>query len=492
MHIARHRGTSRGRTPPTPTGLTFRSRFRLASPRLASSRLLHDRGYDRSQQYPPSLGPWCKKELGVLDVVEIGAQEGLISVPSQATDQGSVLKLSFTSGSTTYPDYLLIENRQPTGFDRYPDLVNGGFRADFTGGILVWHVDPNMGSNSAVGYPGSGWPQKHYKVRLIQADGKFDLEKNVNKADQGDWFVAGSVNGTQVLDDLSSPSLNGYSLIAGNKCSGHRLSDFSFSQSVMTFRYTKMSQTCTGVPVNSQAPTPASTTKAPTPGSTTQAPTPAVTTKAPTAAITTQAPTSAATTKAPTAASTTQAPTPATTTTAPTAASTTQAPTPAATTKAPTATSTTVAPTAKCNPSYFNANDGCDCGCGWSSGGIDPDCTKGDAQSKKVYCDGSSTANANAVCNIEANKCVALSGVSTDAEVGDQGLLFVAGDPKTTTPAPSSGSSVTTYVGAAVGSLALVALGAVLLVRRRRAGPAAPATAGAMANPRYVGNAASY
>ncbi len=326
-----------------------------------------------------------------------------------------------------------------------------------------------MGSNSAVGYPGSGWPQKHYKVRLIQADGQFDLEKNVNKADQGDWFVAGSIN----VDELSWPSLNGYSLVAGNKCSGHRLSDLSFSQSVMTFRYTKMSQTCTGVPVNTQAPTPANTTKAPTPASTTQAPTPAATTKAPTAANTTQAPTSAATTKAPT------------------AASTTQAPTPAATTKAPTATSTTAAPIDKCNPSYFNANDGCDCGCGWSSGGIDPDCTKGDAQSKKVYSDGSSTANADAVCNIEANKCVALNGVSTDAEVGDQGLSFVAGDSKITTPAPSSGSSVTTYVGAAVGAVALVALGAVLLVRRRRAGPAAPATAGAMANTLYVGNAAS-
>ncbi len=400
-------------------------------------------------------------------------------MPSQATDQGSVLKLSFKSGSTTYADYLLIENRQPIGFDRYPDLVNGGFRPDFTGGILVWHVDPNMGSNSAVGYPGSGWPQKHYKVRLIQADGRFDLEKNVNKADQGDWFVAGSVNGTQVLDDLSSPSLNGYSLIAGNKCSGHRLSDFSFSKSVMTFRYTKMSQACTGLPVNTQAPTPASSTSAPTPASTTTAPTPASTTRAPTPASTTKAPTTASPTRAPTPAITTTAP--------PTTASTTVAPTVASTTTAPSA-----LPTVKCNPSYFNANDGCDCGCGWASGGIDPDCTKGDAQSKKVYCDGSSTANRNAVCNVEANKCVAINGAPADTEMGNQGVSFVAGDSKVGAPMSNSGTSLTTYVGAAVGSLALIALGAVLVVRRRRAGPAAPAPVSAVANPRYVGNSASY
>ena len=202
-------------------------------------------GYDMEQRYPPSLSAWSKVELGVVDAVDVGG-DGVYSLPSQSTGAGSVIRIRTRAGTGTgkgtdgkpayMSDFLLLENRQPIGFDKQAP-----------GGALLWHVDPGLEDNSEVGYPGDGqWPAKHYKVRIIPADGKFDLERNVNQGDAADWFTDG-----KLIDDLTTPSLTSYALINTASCSGHRLSEFSKSQQVMTFRYTAMSQACTGQPVAS-------------------------------------------------------------------------------------------------------------------------------------------------------------------------------------------------------------------------------------------------
>lgn len=204
-------------------------------------------GVDKSQYYPPSLSPWSKERLGLIEVENI-QDDGLYTLePVQTTPR--VLRLGFSFNGVAESDYLLIEYRKSTGFDRLSP-----------GGILVWHIDPRTPANTQESYPGSDWwPIRHYKVRLIQADGIFGLERDINsEPDIGDWFRDGGE-----LSDLTNPSLNAYKYY-GVRCSGHRLTQFSAPGDTMSFVYTRMAQDCSGRPVNDGTPTTSMPTSSPT------------------------------------------------------------------------------------------------------------------------------------------------------------------------------------------------------------------------------------
>jgi hypothetical protein len=85
-------------------------------------------------------------------------------------------------------EYLLIENRQPIGFD---GLVPQG-------GLSILHIDDNAGYNTQ-GFPGqSGWPANGNHYRPLQNCGHasrrsmYHLEKDANRADSRDVFHGGT------------------------------------------------------------------------------------------------------------------------------------------------------------------------------------------------------------------------------------------------------------------------------------------------------------
>ncbi|GBG32174.1 Hypothetical Protein FCC1311_083992 [Hondaea fermentalgiana] len=219
-------------------------------------------GIDGSQRYPPSMSAWTKVQLGVVDPIVI-TDEGTYSITA-AQDGGddSVYRINYYDASgSQQKDYILIENRQAKGFD-----------ALLQGGLLIYHCDTKITSNSFVSYPGdANWPTYHYMVAVIQADGNYDLEKNTNTGEAADWWFKGRA----ALSDTSTPSLNSYYLIEDGVCSGHILSDFSASADTMTFTYSTTSQDCSAqvvTPSPTSAPTPssgssvvASSTPAPSP-----------------------------------------------------------------------------------------------------------------------------------------------------------------------------------------------------------------------------------
>ena len=134
-------------------------------------------GVDGSQRYPPMMSPWSKMQLGWLapTTLEVRGDYSL----RRSWEYPDVYKILLGSAS----EYLLMENRQPGSYDVF--LPQGG--------LAVWHVDDDMSqyANSREGYPGQlGWPEngKHYQVALLQADGKYDLERGRNRGDYSDLF----------------------------------------------------------------------------------------------------------------------------------------------------------------------------------------------------------------------------------------------------------------------------------------------------------------
>jgi M6 family metalloprotease-like protein len=176
-------------------------------------------GWDQSQQYPPLPSAWCRLQLGwdapFLPTV------GTVYIRN-VEDNPDIARIDHWMGGN---EYLLIENREQRGFDQ--QLPRGG--------LLVWHIDDNVGNNSNEGYPGqAGWPGNgnHYHVALLAADGRYDLEKNAGKGDGGDmwWKLPGIA-----LSELTTPSTDSY---AGSTFpTATEISAVSDSGAVMNFHY---------------------------------------------------------------------------------------------------------------------------------------------------------------------------------------------------------------------------------------------------------------
>jgi len=205
-------------------------------------------GFDGSQKYPPIMSAWSKVKLGWVEPKVI-TRSGQYAIQA-SYEQPDVYKVE-----AGYPDgeYLLIENRQAGGFD---------FKVP-SGGLAIWHIDESADNNS--GYPGqSEWPLngRHYAVSLVQADGRYDLERGRGSGDAGDLFRGGGISllGPSEGDVLAGPFPNTDSYQGGNiQRTGNQIFDISPSSNIMTFSFTSPllpTDAQTDVPTNAPTPRP--------------------------------------------------------------------------------------------------------------------------------------------------------------------------------------------------------------------------------------------
>jgi hypothetical protein len=153
-------------------------------------------GFDGNLHHPGALSAYTKVLLEFADVVEI-TESGLVEVePSDISSK--VYKIS--QGFPTEDEYLLIEYRRAKGYDK-------GLRGP---GLAIYHIDGT--ANGIPGYNGDGsYPKNHYRVSLIQADGRFDLETEEDNGDTGDLFYT---NGAADGITPDGPLVNGVAIPA--------------------------------------------------------------------------------------------------------------------------------------------------------------------------------------------------------------------------------------------------------------------------------------
>ncbi|UCH84953.1 MAG: M6 family metalloprotease domain-containing protein, partial [Candidatus Latescibacterota bacterium] len=132
----------------------------------------------------------------------------LITVPASNTN--TMFKYEHSSLTN---EYYLFENRQQTGRDAgLPDA-----------GLAIWHIDTE-GNNSN----NEMTPESHYLVTLVQADGNWDLENDVNYGDITDlWSDPGYID--------CSPYTNPNTHWWDGSPSGLFAADISASGPTMTF-----------------------------------------------------------------------------------------------------------------------------------------------------------------------------------------------------------------------------------------------------------------
>jgi M6 family metalloprotease-like protein len=144
-------------------------------------------GNGQSPETPVHMSAWCKQKLGWITPTVITTFNKDFVFPN--VEQNAVIYKMWKQGASSSLEYFLIENRQAISFDKN---IHGA-------GLCVYHVDDSYTNNTN---------ENHYMVGLLQADGKRDLNLNVNRGDGGDVFP-GTSNNTQ-LDFSTNPNTLSY------------------------------------------------------------------------------------------------------------------------------------------------------------------------------------------------------------------------------------------------------------------------------------------
>ncbi|MEW6096088.1 MAG: M6 family metalloprotease domain-containing protein [bacterium] len=171
---------------------------------------------------PAHPDAWCKIQMGWVTPNMVTTDINNAQIP-QVETYPTIYKL--WKDGVPDKEYFLVENRQKVGFDSY---LPGS-------GLLIYHVDEKIKNyyytnsnewNKHQWYPGlNPLPYNHYLVAVEQADGNWELEKNINRGNSGDTYYS-----NRIFNDYSIPDSKDY---YGN--STHiGVANISNSQSTMT------------------------------------------------------------------------------------------------------------------------------------------------------------------------------------------------------------------------------------------------------------------
>ncbi|VAW21937.1 hypothetical protein MNBD_BACTEROID01-1911 [hydrothermal vent metagenome] len=134
---------------------------------------------------PAGFSAWCREELSWVSPVEISAYGDYTLLPAATSTE--CYKILTPKAN----EYFLLENRYRTQFDSY---LPGS-------GLAIFHINTSQAGNT---------DENNKLSDLEEADGKDDLDNEVNRGDAGDIFP-GSSNNT-AFNDFTYPGAQTYNL----------------------------------------------------------------------------------------------------------------------------------------------------------------------------------------------------------------------------------------------------------------------------------------
>jgi len=165
---------------------------------------------------PAHLDAWCKTRVGFATETVLSADATGIAVP--ASEYTPTIYRVWRGGTGTGYQYFLMENRGAYGYDAAMNVA----------GLFIWHIEEASGNNDNQWYPGHT-SSGHYLVALEQADGDWDLERNINAGDAADPFPGSTNNRT--FSSTSVPNSRDYAFTPTDVL----VNNISNPASVMTF-----------------------------------------------------------------------------------------------------------------------------------------------------------------------------------------------------------------------------------------------------------------
>jgi hypothetical protein len=158
-------------------------------------------GMENDGYLPVPLSSWAREVIEWQTCTPI-TSPGEYTIAPLGTS-GTCYRITLMEFNPALPEYILLENRQQVNFD-----INF-----WEPGLVMYHVDEVADDQKFTGYPGVDemWPESgfHYRVAVIQADRKYDLEKGVNLGDTGDMWQPG-MSLTPNTDGQTWPNTDSY------------------------------------------------------------------------------------------------------------------------------------------------------------------------------------------------------------------------------------------------------------------------------------------
>jgi hypothetical protein len=170
-------------------------------------------GNGSTPERPSHMSAYCKELLGYTTPTVVASSQAL-SIPQAETNSFSY-KIWMDDNQSD--EYMLIENRQQTGFD--VNLPGSG--------LLMYHVDKNL-VDIWPGSDGINVTNTHLGVKVYEADGLEQLAGGINRGDAGDPYP-GSTSKTS-LTSSTTPN----SALWNTNSSGVEVTSISASSVTMT------------------------------------------------------------------------------------------------------------------------------------------------------------------------------------------------------------------------------------------------------------------